>query len=324
METAIICGAGMISKSLIKVLLNKFWKIKVISNDIPNQILEMQELKKYIRHNEMELINTDLLFLQNCYDHIKEADIVFNLTGMKGSASSALEKSADFLYRNTVLSSNIIEAVKHNKIKNYVFTSSVAVYDTNKICDDKENIWDSLPSKNDIYGGWGKRTGELMAEAYSKQYGINCFIARPSNVYGFYDNFGEGSMFIPSLIKKAYDSVKAGTYEYSAHGDGEPIRSVTFSDDVARALLFIVENNIKQPVNISSGIYKISEIIDEINGYFGTDVWFDSNENKGDKNRIMDKSTLIKKGFNYNYPLSRGIRETCGWYRESFLKDERL
>ena len=97
----------------------------------------------------------------------------------------------------------MMEAARLNKVERYLFTSSVGVYQPAKVLHE-ESVWKTNPGENDWFAGWGKRVCELQAEAYKIEYGWDKIsIVRPANVYGPFDNFGEGSMVIPSLISRA-------------------------------------------------------------------------------------------------------------------------
>ena len=89
-----------------------------------------------------------------------------------------------------------------------------------------------------------------------------CSIVRPANVYGPHDNFGQWSMVVPSLIKKAMENDVLDVW-----GDGSPIRDMIYTDDVAEGMLYAVENKITEPLNLGSGtgvtIREVAEIIAE-------------------------------------------------------------
>ena len=79
---------------------------------------------------------------------------------------------------------NMMEAARLEGVRNYLFTSSVGVYEPAEIFYE-EKVWETFPSENDKHAGWAKRICELQAEAYEIQYGWkNISIVRPANVYG--------------------------------------------------------------------------------------------------------------------------------------------
>ena len=149
-----------------------------------------------------------------------------------------------------------------------LYTNAVGVYSPADVFNE-DDVWSTFPSKLDWYGGWAKRMGELHIGSLDVEYGWNkASIVRPANVYGPYDNFGEWSMVIPSLIKKGFENDVIEVW-----GDGSPIRDIVYSEDVARGMIYMVENEITEPINLGSGtgvtIKEIGEIIGE---YFGKEI----------------------------------------------------
>ena len=190
----------------------------------------------------------------------KEQDIVFSLVGMKGSPKRCLEAPASLSIPMTQFNANIIESAHKNNVEWFLYTSTVGVYSPADVFNE-DDVWSTFPSKLDWYGGWAKRMGELHIGSLDVEYGWNkASIVRPANVYGPYDNFGEWAMVIPSLIKKGFENDVIEVW-----GDGSPIRDIVYSEDVARGMIYMVENKIAEPINLGSGtgvtIKEIAEII---------------------------------------------------------------
>ena len=159
--------------------------------------------------------------------------------------------------------------------------------------------------------------GELQAEAYQIQYGWDrVSIVRPANVYGEYDNFGEHSMVIPSLIKKAFENP-----ELEVWGDGSPIRDLIYSEDVARGMIHMVENAVTEPVNLGSGTgVTIKEVAEIIAKYFSKEIVWDKTKPMGDMKRLMSMERANSNGFYPQTSLEDGIMKTIKWYLETIVK----
>ena len=169
----VIGGTGLIGMPLVHKLLEREAKLTVVSLD------ENIDLDKSIEFKKL-----DLRDFNNCLKVTKNKDIVFNLAGVKGSPKMTKEKPASFFVPTLTFSVNIMEAARRNDVKNFLFTSSVGVYQPAEIFHE-ESVWKTFPSENDKFAGWAKRMGELQAEAYRIQYGWNTIsIVRPANVYG--------------------------------------------------------------------------------------------------------------------------------------------
>lgn len=300
-------GTGMIGIPLVNKLIKKKAKVTVVSLDDKSRCPK-----------GAEFVKKDLRDFNNCLKVCKNQDIIFHLAGIKGSPKMALEKPASFLYPTISFSLNMLEAARISGVKNYLFTSSVGVYSPAKIFYEKD-VWSTMPSKNDWYAGWAKRICELQVEAYRKEYNFNNIsIIRPANVYGPYDNFDpKNAMVIPSLIYKA--TRKSKTFE--VWGDGSPIRDFVYSEDVADAMIQMIEKKINGPLNIGSGKgYSIKEIADNISKLVSKvpkKIKWKKTKHQGDKKRILSMRDANSKGILATTTLEVGISKTVKWFKEN-------
>ena len=217
-----------------------------------------------------------------------------------------------------MFSVNMMEAARRQKVKRYLFTSSIGVYSPNKRLVE-EDVWKTFPSKNDYIPGWTKRICELQVEAYKTQYNFsNVSIVRPANVYGPFDNFDESNgMVIPSLISRALKSKKY----LKVWGNGRTIRDFIYSADAAKGMVMILYKGIKYPVNLGSGkgvsITTIANVIAKSVPNGPLKVIWDKSKPSGDKIRLMDIRKANKIGFKTNVDITTGIKNTIDWYVNS-------
>jgi GDP-L-fucose synthase len=238
---------------------------------------------------------------------------VFHLAGIKGSPQTAKNNPSRYFVPMLQFNTNMMEAAREEGVEWYLYTSSVGVYHPAEVFVE-DDVWKTFPSENDWYPGWAKRMGELQAKAYEIEYGWkNYSIIRPANVYGSYDNFGEHSMVIPSLIKKAKGAGVGGTL--SVWGDGSPIRDFVHAKDVARGMIFAVENEITEPLNLGSGNgVSIAQIASSVAARFECGIEFDKTKPSGDSKRLMDMSRTYSYGFKNSITIDVGLEETIRWY----------
>ncbi len=300
-------STGMIGISLIKLLLKKSVKsITSVSLD------DFKPSDSRVKHHKY-----DLRFFSQCMEVCKDIDIVFHLAGIKGSPAMTKKQPASFFVPTLMFSINMMEAARRCGVKHYLFTSSVGVYSPAEIFYE-DDVWKTFPSENDKFAGWAKRMGELQSECFQIEYGWNeISIVRPANVYGPNDNFDpKNSMVIPSLIKKTFDSKKS----LEVWGDGSPIRDFIFTDDVARGMIFVVENSIKEPLNLGSGLgYKIKDLVEIIIKYSEKklDIIWLKDKPQGDKKRILSMEKASSLGFKPLVDLEKGIELTIEWYKKN-------
>ena len=125
-------------------------------------------------------------------------------------------------------------------------------------------------------------------------------------------------MVIPSLISRLFD----GENPLKVWGDGSPIRDFIHASDVAKAMIFVMENGIDQPVNVSSGkATSIKELVETITKYF-TDSKFEFTDSgvSGDNKRLMDISRLSNYGWKPETSLEEGLKDTIDWYKTEGFK----
>jgi len=295
-------GGGMIGRSLVKFLLEKKAQITIAD------LTEPSDLPKGV-----EYVKIDLRYFDQCEAICKDKDYVFNLVGIKGSPKMCAEQPADFMVPMLQFNTNMMEAARRANVKWYLYTSSVGVYAPAEVFKE-DDVLNTVPSPNDKFAGWAKRMGEMQAEAYSIQYGWNkVSIVRPANVYGAYDNFNPANaMVVPSLIRKAQENDVLEVW-----GDGSPIRDFIHADDVALGMIFAVENQITQPINLGSGKgYSIKEVVDMVVKYADKplEVKWLTDKPAGDKIRLFDMTRAKNHGFNTSVSLEEGIKKTTEWF----------
>ena len=301
-KNVLVTGAnGMIAYQLVKLLKNKGCYLTL--TDIQNE-------SKFF--GDEKYIGGDLRSRSFADSICKNQDIIFSLVGMKGSPRRCLEAPASLSIPMTQFNANIIEAAHKNDVEWFLYTSTIGVYEPSEVFYE-DSVWKTFPSKNDWYGGWAKRMGELHIESLSIEHDWNrASVVRPANVYGPYDNFGEWSMVIPSLIKKAIENDTIEVW-----GDGSPIRDIVYSEDVARGMIHMVENEVIEPVNLGSGTgVTIKEIAEIISEYFNKDLIWDTEKPMGDMKRLMNMEKSNSYGFHPKTSLRDGIHKTIEWYEE--------
>ena len=260
-----------------------------------------------------DLPNVDLRDRKDCRAVCEGQDIVFHLAGIKGSPQRCMESPASFSVPMIQFNANMVEAAFNADVDWFLYTSSVGVYHPTEVFVE-DDVQKTFPSENDWYAGWAKRIGEMNVESYMKQYDWNkCSIVRPANVYGPYDNFGQWSMVVPSLIKKAFENDVLEVW-----GDGSPIRDLIYSEDVARGMLHMVQNEVTEPVNLGSGTgVTIKEIAEIIAKCFDKEIVWDTTKPMGDMKRLMDMSRAKSYGFESKVNFEDGIQKTIEWYKEN-------
>ena len=293
----------MIGRQLVPLLLEKGANIFIADLNEPINM-----------PGKFTFLKVDLKEFSDCRKVCKGMDYVFSLVGIKASPKACLEQPANIMGPMIQFNTNMLEAAMLEKVSWFLYTSSIGVYQPASVLKE-DDVWSTAPSKNDWFGGWAKRMGEMQIQAFEKQNGVSvCSIVRPANVYGPHDNFDlNNAMVIPSLIRKADENEKLEVW-----GDGSQIRDFIHAHDVARGMLYAVENKITEPLNLGSGVgVKIKTIAEIVAKYFDKELLWDVNKPTGDPIRILDMSRAKSHGFELTVSIENGIVNTIEWYLQN-------
>ena len=171
-----------------------------------------------------------------------------------------------------------------------------------------------------------------MCWSYNRQFGTRYLAAMPTNLYGPNDNFDlNNSHVLPALIRKAAEAVRSGATEIVIWGTGTPRRELLYSDDVARASVFLLNLDetrygslLKEDepplINIGSGddvtIRELAELVASVVGFRGS-FRFDPSRPDGTPRKLMDVSRLHALGWHHTVTLEQGIRLTWDAVRDT-------
>ena len=303
----LVTGAnGLIGTQISKLL--SFYGANVTCTSIEDEFI--------LNDIDIKYIKADLRYFDKCLEITKNKDVVFNLIGIKGSPQMAINKPSSFFTPTIQFNTNIIEAARINNVNDFMYTSSIGVYSPADIFFE-DDVWGTFPSRNDWFAGWAKRMGELQIEANNIEHNsTNYYIVRPANVFGPYDNFDPNTaMVIPSLIARIVD----GENPLNVWGDGENVRDFIYSKDVANGMLKCVQQNIKGPINLGSGLgVKIKDIVNALKKiHSGLEVTWDESKPSGDNIMLMsNKKTNKIKDFVLT-DLEEALAETYNWYTQN-------
>jgi len=288
----------------------------------------MRKLKKEDYNNLVYRTSSelDLRRQEKVEEFFKEEkpDYVILAAAKVGGIQANETYSAEFLYDNLMIESNVIEAAYQNNVKKLLFLGSSCIYP--KFADQpmKEDylLSGKLESTNEGYAV-AKITGIKLCEHYNKQYGTNFISAMPTNLYGPNDNFDlETSHVLPALIRKFHEAKVNDEDEVVIWGTGKPKREFLHVDDLADGLLFLMNNyNGDRFVNVGVGkdisILELAELIKKVVGFEG-EIVNDLSKPDGTPRKLLDVSKLNDLGWNAQISLEAGIKDTYQWFKEKY------
>lgn len=266
----------------------------------------------------------DLRDQKSVNDFFKEyqPDYVFLAAAKVGGIIANNSYRAEFLYDNLMMESNIINTAHQSKVKKLLFLGSSCIYPKFAAQPLKEEslLSDYLEQTNEPYA-IAKIAGIKLTEAYRDQYDCNFISAMPTNLYGTGDNYHpQNSHVIPGMIHKFYKAIKENKSEVELWGTGTPMREFMHSDDLAEALVFLMNSyNERQFINIGTGeevsIKQLAEMIKATTGFEGQ-IHFDTTKPDGTPRKLMDSSKIKSLGWQPRIGLKDGLERTWGEYQE--------
>jgi GDP-L-fucose synthase len=281
----------------------------------------------YISSAELNLINQ--AEVEDFFLKVKPEIVILSAAKVGGILANNSYR-AEFIYDNLMIEANVIHAAYKNQVEKLLFLGSSCIYPKNAPQPLKEEdlLSGYLENTNEPYA-IAKIAGVKLCENYYLQYGCNFFSVMPTNLYGKYDNFDlENSHVIPALIRKFHEAKIHNSEKAVLWGTGAPRREFLYVDDLAEAVVFLLENAdagnfYRQGIshlNIGTGndirIDELACLVKEIVGYKG-EVNYDSSKPDGTSRKLLDISRLSALGWTSKTSLKDGLRKTYEWFLES-------
>ena len=272
-------------------------------------------------HSELDLTNkgdTEAMF------RLYKPTYVFLAAAKVGGIYANNSASGEFFYDNISIQTNVMEAARKSGAKKLLFLGSSCIYPRECPQPIKEEYLMSAPLEqtNSAYA-IAKIAGIEMCKAYRKQYGSNFISVMPTNLYGPNDNFAlMGSHVLPAMIRKFHDAKTSGIKMVELWGDGTPRREFLHVDDLASALILLMEEyNSPVHINVGAGqdvpIKFLAKMIADIVGYDGEIFWNMEYPN-GTPQKLLDSSKIKELGWSPKITLDKGVQDTYKWFVDNY------
>ncbi|MGH7072684.1 MAG: GDP-L-fucose synthase family protein [Stellaceae bacterium] len=247
-------------------------------------------------------------------------EAVFVAAATVGGILANDTRPAEFLYDNLMIEANLIEAARATQVEKLLFLGSACIYPrlAAQPMAEEALLTGPLEPTNEWYAV-AKIAGLKLCAAYRRQYGCDFISAQPNNLYGPGDNFDPASSHvIPALIAKTHRAKIAAAPSVEIWGTGTPLREFLHVDDLADALVFLMERYSGEiHINIGTGeeigIAGLARLIGEVVGYRGGHR-FATGKPDGAPRKLLDIARLKALGWHASIPLGEGLRGTYDWY----------
>lgn len=284
--------------------------------------LELRGYRNLLLRTHAELDLLDQPVVQSFFD-TEKPEYVILAAAKVGGIHANNTYPAEFIHDNLVIQSNVIHSAWKNGVTRMLFLGSSCIYpkDCPQPMKEEYLLTGLLEPTNRPYA-LAKISGIEMCHAYNRQYGTKFMAVMPTNLYGPNDNYDlNNSHVLPALIRKMHEAKQRGDKEVVVWGTGTPKREFLYSDDMADACIYLLEQseeklqplfNDEQPplVNVGCGedltIRELAELVKGEVGFVGN-LTFDTSKPDGTMRKLMDVSKLSQMGWKATTSLRGGL-----------------
>lgn len=289
-------GAGFIGSWVAEKLVREGAKVKI--SVLSDKYLE--NLKNIL--GKVEIVVGDLVDSKFAINAAKDCNLIFHLASIKKNIDYHSKHPAEILSKNILMALNVLEAARINNVERVLNMSSVVVSD--------------LSNQSPHFGYvWSKKIGEVLFEAYSKEYGLKAVSVRVPNTFGPRDSFNEATaQVIPALIGRIMNKENPLRVRADANQKGR----FCYVEDVAEALIEIIKNNNNSNLIEIEPSYTVSfrDLVNQIINVsrVGLDVEFVDNTFNGESiesNNELERYEIVSK-----LTLEQALEKTIDWHKQ--------
>ena len=279
--------------------------------------LERKGYSNFVLRTHKELDLTDSVAVDEFFE-VEKPQWVFLAAAKVGGIYGNNTYPVEFMLENLKIQNNIIENAYKNNVEKLLFLGSSCIYPkvTPQPMKEIHLLSNYLEPTNEGYA-LAKICGIKLCNAYNRQYGTNYISVMPCNLYGINDNYHpENAHVIPMLIRRFHEAKLKGLKEVTIWGTGMPRREFLCSDDLANAVVYLMENKNKDDIkdgfiNIGYGsditIMELAELIKETVGFEG-EIKLDKTKPDGTMLKLMDVSRMKEFGWEAKINLREGLK----------------
>lgn len=282
------------------------------------RVLQQEGYVNLIGKTSKELDLKDTRAVKEFFE-IEKPQVVIDAAARVGGILANNDYPYQFLMENMQIQNNLIEQSLKQDIDKFIFLGSSCIYPKLAPQPLKEEylLTDSLEPTNEWYA-LAKISGVKLCQAIRSQFGKDFVSLMPTNLYGTHDNFDlKTSHVLPAMIRKFHDA-KEDNSPVVLWGSGTPMREFLFVDDMAKSVVFALENKLPEYLyNVGTGIdltiKDLAETIQRVVGHKGEIVW-DKSKPDGTPRKLMDITKMHQLGWNHKVDLKDGIEKTYKWF----------
>ena len=249
MKAFVSGGAGFIGSNLVDRLLDVGHEVTVYDN-LSTGLLQFLEYAKDF--DRFRLVEGDLLDEDTLSGAIAGHEFVFHLAA-NADVRFGTEHPRRDLEQNTIVTNNVLEAMRKNGINKIAFASTGSVYGDATVIPTPENA--PFPIQTSLYAA-SKLAGEGLIAAYCGGFGFQSWIFRFVSILG--ERYTHGHVF------DFYRKLKQNPSRLEVLGNGKQRKSYLYIQDCIDAMLFALEKSNESVNVLNLGVDGYCEVNDSI------------------------------------------------------------
>jgi nucleoside-diphosphate-sugar epimerase len=317
MKKALVCGAGgFIGGHLVKKLKSEGYWVRGV--DIKPH--------EWSPDAADEFLLADLRLEQECVRALTLPgggfDEVYQLAADMGGMGFISSAECEIMHNSALINIHMTHHAAQMQIPRYFFSSSVCVYRDMQPGEPEMTEAQAVPANPDNEYGWEKLYAERMAQAYSRNRGMQVRIARFQNTYGPEGAWRGGREKAPAAICRKVASVQDGG-TIDVWGDGTAVRSYTYVADLVDGIYLLMQSSLEEPVNIGCPQYvSVDQLVQTVAEAAGKSINIRHIPGPvGVQSRNFSNQRIYSLGWQPRFFLQDGIGLTYPWI-ESQVRQE--
>lgn len=302
MKVVYVTGClGFIGSYVTRKCLERGWMVYGI--DKCTYVANLSLLEEFRQYPNFQFEKVDIKDLKHLYD----CDYVIN-TAAESHVGNSIINSDEFINSNIVGVRNLLDLIRH-KPENVNQRPVLLHFSTDEVYGD---IVEGAHTEKDVlkpsnpYSA-AKASADMLVMAWSRTYGINYIILRPTNNYGI-------GQYPEKLIPLSVKNLVRGK-QIRLHNMGRPIRNWLHADDTAEAVMTIIEHGAPNEIYNVAGSFEqanIDTIVKVVQAFYGN---IDSLKD------IIDFS-YSREGQDVRYALNDDKLRAIGWTPQKIFDKE--